>query len=85
MKRELDPDEEPPTKKKLISTNLDAFFVRGSKHDEFHRDVVKAFAASNIPLSKLEAGMVGPWNDALPRTPLHRDPFAAPVHKVHAH
>ena len=50
-------DDEPPPKRKQIEGKMDAFVAKGNKHNEFHRDVVKAFAACNIPLSKLEEGM----------------------------
>jgi len=36
---------------------MDSFVATGSLCEGFHRDVVKAFSASNVPLSKLNAGV----------------------------
>ena len=39
-----------------MSGKLDGFVARGGKQEQFLKDVVKAFAATNTPLSKLEKG-----------------------------
>lgn len=43
----------PPAKKQKTST-LANFIAKGNKQDEFLRDLVTAFAASNIPFEKLK-------------------------------
>lgn len=43
----------PPAKKQKTST-LANFIAKGNKQEEFLRDLVTAFAASNIPFEKLK-------------------------------
>ncbi len=45
---------EPLPKKPRTSGNLDSLLNKKKDQDTFLRDVVKAFAGSNVPLSKLE-------------------------------
>lgn len=61
FKRENDdePQEQPDRKrgKQQVQGRMDGFLMKGTKHDEFHYDVVNAFATCNVPLSKLDKGL----------------------------
>ena len=51
-----DPTEvctEPAPKRRRAEETVHTFLNRGSKQEEFHRDVVKAFTTCNVPTSKL--------------------------------
>ena len=48
--------EESAPKRQRVEGKLDKFVARGGKQEQFLKDVVKAFAATNTPLSKLEKG-----------------------------
>ena len=45
---------EPPKKKPEADPSLASWLSKGAKQDDFLKDVVRAFATSNVPLSKLD-------------------------------
>eukprot|EP00667_Euglena_gracilis_P014631 EG_transcript_15176 len=53
-KRENDGEE--PSPKRPARATMESFLLKGSKQEEFCRDVVKAFSSGNIPMSKLAQG-----------------------------
>ena len=58
LKREPEnADPPPPPKRQQTQTTVDPMVSKGSMQKEFLTDVVKAFAACNIPMSKLDSGI----------------------------
>lgn len=47
---------EPAPKKRHVEGKMDGFVAKGRAQEQFCKDVVRAFASSNIPLSKLAPG-----------------------------